>query len=50
MNNKIEQVPEEFKKLANDFSKNGFISMLIFLFILTIGFIYEWKKGALDWE
>ena len=28
----------------------GFISMLIFLFILTIGFIYEWKKGALDWE
>ena len=28
----------------------GFISMLIFLSILTIGFIYEWKKGALDWE
>ena len=28
----------------------GFISMMIFLFILTIGFIYEWKKGALDWE
>ena len=28
----------------------GFVSMLIFLFILTIGFIYEWKKGALDWE
>ncbi|MDC0215503.1 NADH-quinone oxidoreductase subunit A [Candidatus Pelagibacter sp.] len=28
----------------------GFISMIIFLFILTIGFIYEWKKGALDWE
>ena len=28
----------------------GYISMLIFLFILTIGFIYEWKKGALDWE
>jgi NADH-quinone oxidoreductase subunit A len=24
--------------------------MMIFLFILTIGFIYEWKKGALDWE
>ena len=111
MNYKIEQVPEEFKKLAEDFSKNGFIttsldnlinwsrsgslhwmtfglaccavemmqtsmprydleiaflfpwaislgnigilgftSMMIFLFILTIGFIYEWKKGALDWE
>ena len=28
----------------------GFLSMMIFLFILTVGFIYEWKKGALDWE
>ena len=28
----------------------GFISMMIFLFILSVGFIYEWKKGALDWE
>ena len=28
----------------------GFVSMMIFLAILTIGFIYEWKKGALDWE
>ena len=28
----------------------GFSSMMIFLLILTIGFIYEWKKGALDWE
>ena len=28
----------------------GFISMMIFLFILTVGFIYEWKKGVLDWE
>ena len=27
----------------------GFWSMIVFLFILTIGFIYEWKKGALDW-
>ena len=26
----------------------GFVSMMIFLFILTVGFIYEWKKGALD--
>jgi NADH-quinone oxidoreductase subunit A len=24
--------------------------MMIFLLILTIGFIYEWKKGALEWE
>ena len=28
----------------------GFWSMMLFLFILTVGFIYEWKKGALDWE
>jgi NADH-quinone oxidoreductase subunit A len=28
----------------------GFWSMVVFLFILTIGFVYEWKKGALDWE
>jgi len=28
----------------------GFFSMIIFLIILTVGFIYEWKKGALDWE
>ncbi len=28
----------------------GFWSMMIFLAILTIGFIYEWKKGALDWD
>lgn len=28
----------------------GFWSMMAFLGLLTIGFIYEWKKGALDWE
>ena len=28
----------------------GFVSMMIFLFILTVGFVYEWKKGALEWE
>jgi NADH-quinone oxidoreductase subunit A len=28
----------------------GFIAMVIFLAILVIGFIYEWKKGALEWE
>jgi len=28
----------------------GFIIMMIFLTVLVIGFIYEWKKGALEWE
>nr|ATZ81782.1 NADH-ubiquinone oxidoreductase chain 3 [Picochlorum sp. 'soloecismus'] len=28
----------------------GFTSMMIFLGILTVGFIYEWRKGALDWS
>ena len=28
----------------------GFWSMVLFLAVLTIGFIYEWKKGALEWE
>lgn len=28
----------------------GFWSMMGFLFVLTVGFIYEWKKGALEWE
>ena len=28
----------------------AFWSMMVFLAILTVGFIYEWKKGALDWE
>ena len=28
----------------------GFISMSVFLGVLTIGFIYEWKKGALEWD
>jgi NADH-quinone oxidoreductase subunit A len=28
----------------------GFWSMMVFLAVLTIGFIYEWKKGALEWD
>ena len=34
----------------HDFGWFGFISMMVFLGVLTIGFIYEWKKGALEWE
>ena len=33
-----------------DVSLLGFWSMMVFLLILTIGFAYEWKKGALEWE
>ena len=28
----------------------GFWSMMVFLAVLTVGFIYEWKKGALEWD
>ncbi len=28
----------------------GFWSMMVFLVVLTVGFIYEWRKGALEWE
>ena len=28
----------------------GFWSMMLFLAVLTVGFIYEWKKGALEWN
>jgi NADH-quinone oxidoreductase subunit A len=31
-------------------SDYGFWSMMVFLAVLTIGFIYEWKKGALEWD
>ena len=33
-----------------DIGTFGFLSMLVFLAVLTIGFAYEWKKGALEWE
>jgi NADH-quinone oxidoreductase subunit A len=33
-----------------DIGMFGFWSMVMFLGVLTVGFIYEWKKGALDWE
>src|SRR3989338_9147529 len=31
-------------------SWTGFVAMLVFLGILVVGFVYEWKKGALEWE
>ena len=33
-----------------DIGAFGFFSMVAFLGVLTVGFIYEWRKGALDWE
>ncbi|MER5170493.1 NADH-quinone oxidoreductase subunit A [Thioclava sp. GXIMD2076] len=32
-----------------DLSMTGFWSMMVFLAVLTVGFAYEWKKGALEW-
>lgn len=34
----------------NEIGMAGFVAMMIFLAILVVGFIYEWKKGALEWE
>jgi NADH-quinone oxidoreductase subunit A len=36
--------------VINDIGFAGFLSMMIFLAILTVGFVYEWMKGALEWE
>ena len=36
--------------VINDIGVAGFVSMMIFLAILVVGFVYEWSKGALDWE
>jgi NADH-quinone oxidoreductase subunit A len=33
-----------------DIGPLGFWSMMVFLAILTVGFIYEWRKGALEWD
>jgi NADH-quinone oxidoreductase subunit A len=34
----------------NDIGLEGFLAMMLFLGILVVGFAYEWKKGALEWE
>jgi NADH-quinone oxidoreductase subunit A len=36
--------------VINDIGFAGFLSMMVFLAILTVGFVYEWMKGALEWE
>jgi hypothetical protein len=38
------------RRWINKIGLFGFWSMMVFLIILTIGFIYEWRKGALDWS
>ena len=43
-------VRHNYVNALNDIGFPGFISMMIFLAILTVGFIYEWMKGALEWE
>ena len=36
--------------VLNEIGFAGFLAMMVFLAILTVGFIYEWMKGALEWE
>jgi NADH-quinone oxidoreductase subunit A len=36
--------------VINDIGMPGFLAMMLFLGILTVGFVYEWMKGALEWE
>jgi NADH-quinone oxidoreductase subunit A len=33
-----------------DIGWEGYASMVVFLFVFIVGFVYIWKKGALDWE
>jgi NADH-quinone oxidoreductase subunit A len=37
-------------KLPSEVGIMAFWSMMVFLGVLTVGFVYEWKKGALEWE
>ena len=36
--------------VLNEIGMFGFLAMMVFLSVLVIGFLYEWKKGALEWE
>jgi NADH-quinone oxidoreductase subunit A len=36
--------------VLDDIGMFGFVAMMIFLLVLVIGFVYEWQKGALEWE
>ncbi len=36
--------------VLQDIGLFGFLAMMVFLFVLVVGFIYEWKKGALEWD
>jgi NADH-quinone oxidoreductase subunit A len=36
--------------VLQDVGFEGFVAMMIFLLVLIVGFAYEWKKGALEWE
>ena len=36
--------------VLNEIGTFGFVAMVIFLTVLVVGFVYEWKKGALEWD
>ena len=44
------RVPVPLGGRFRDIGALGFWSMMLFLGVLTVGFIYEWKKGALEWD
>ena len=50
LRSQVVEVHELVDELPADVAAYAFWSMLAFLGVLTVGFIYEWKKGALDWE
>ena len=42
--------PDSEKLSPYEIGMFGFMAMLVFLSILIVGFVYEWKKGALEWD
>ena len=45
-----EYLDQNANVLADPVGQFGLIAMALFLAILVVGFIYEWKKGALEWD
>ena len=46
----FEDARMKFDVALKEVGMTGFLTVMLFLSILVVGFVYEWKKGALDWE